>query len=315
MIESPFRVLIADYSSHAILLIDIPTGEVLNEIPYPSAIRPIAIAVTEDKKTAYIPAAKNGGCGILFALSLETQSLYHLPVELPHPVQFALAPGGRRAYLAGPDSTLYGLDLMSMELTTWGYMPEDCTCAGIAANDSEIYTVWEHEAGGTLAIFNRQGQLQVQHPFTGTPTSITLTKQGLLVIPYTSAYSGEGVTLFRTIPASNNCPAAITLQCSYCARGVRVYPNHAAISPDESTLYIVNEDSSSLSIINALQSDITGCIPIGHSLSQIAVSGDGCFAAGASNAFADLCLIDLVNRRLLSITDTTRELSGFLTAV
>lgn len=315
MIETPFQVLIADYASHAILLADVPTGEILSEIPYSASIKPVAILVTEDKKTAYIPAAKSGGSGLLFALSLETLSLYQLPVEMPHPIQFALAPGGKRAYLAGPDSTLYGLDLMSMELTTWGHMPEDCTCVGIAANDNGIYTVWEHVAGGTLAIFSRQGRLQVQHPFVGTPTSLTLTKQGLLIIPYTSAYAGEGVTLFSADSNSGDCPAAVTLQCSHCARGVRAYPNHAVVSPDETILYVVNEDSSSLAIINLPQASVSGCIPIGHSLSQIAVSADGRFAVGASNAFADLCLIDLVNRRLLSLTNTSRELSGFITSV
>lgn len=315
MIEASFQVLIADYSSHAILLADVPTGEILSEIPYPAPIKPMAILVTEDKKTAYIPAAKSGGSGLLFALSLETLSLYQMPVELPHPIQFALAPGGKHAYLAGPDSTLCSLNLMSMDLAIWGHMPEDCTCVGITAADNEIYTVWEHEAGGTLAVFNRQGQLQVQHPFVGTPTSLMMTKEGLLIIPYTSAYAGEGVTLFPTDSHSGNCPASITLQCSHCARGVRAYPNHAVVSPDGTLLYVVNEDSSSLSIIDLPQAFVSGCIPIGHSLSQIAVSADGRFAIGASNAFADLCLIDLINRRLLSITNTSRELSGFITAL
>ena len=316
MIDIPFRVLLADYFSHSILLVDVPTGAIQQEIPYPAALKPSAVLITADKQTAYIPCVKNGGKGSLFALNLNTFSLYELPVQLPHPAQFTLSPGGQRAYLADPGGSLYGLDLISMELTLWGQMPEDASCAGIAADASQIYTVWEHPAGGTLAVFNRQGILKAQQSLSGVPTAITLTPDGYLIIPYTaSAGTGEGAAILRAVDSIQGNPELITVQCPDCVKGLRAYPSQAVMAPNGTSLYLVNEDSSSLSVVSMPAATVTGCIPIGHSLSQIAVSADGRFAVGASNWFADLCLIDLMNERLVSLTDTPRELSGFIAAV
>jgi YVTN family beta-propeller protein len=317
MIDSPFTIILADYAGHSILVVDVPTGEIVTEIPYSAAIRPVTVILTEDRKTAYIPAAGNNGRGVLFAVSLDTSSLYQLPVDIPHPVQFILAPGGKKAYFADPGSTLYSLDLVSMERKEWGQMPEDTNCVGMAADADNVYTAWEHASGGTIASFSIQGELKQQKPLAGFPTYLSLTKQGELLVPYAaSPYTGEGVAIFPAGETTGVDPSAvITIQCPFCYRGIKAYPGYIALSPDEKTAYVVNEDSSSLTVIDITRAAVTQGIPLGHSVTQICISPDGRFAVGASHRFADLCLIDLVNQRLISVTDTRRELSGFIVAV
>lgn len=314
MIDTSFRTLMADYSRRSLLLADIPTGKILEEIPYPAVVRPAGITASPDGKAAYIPAAKDGGEGVLFALNLTIPSLYQLPLALPHPAAFTLSPDGRSAYAAGSDGTLHHYDLVGMKSAEWGRVTEDSQCAGLAVSREYVCAAWEHEEGGCLMIFSRQGILQTRHFFAGIPTSLHLADENSLLLTYTSESGCEGVLLY-SLPLPLAEPADLVLRCGGCAKGLRVYPADAAFSPCRTLAYIVNEDSASLSIINLRQKAVSGCIAVGRSLSQIAVSGDGRFAAGASNAFADLCLIDLVNGRLLSFTDTPRELSGFIIAV
>ncbi|MCX7779593.1 MAG: hypothetical protein N2491_01605, partial [Negativicutes bacterium] len=199
MIDSPFKIVLADLSSHTILYVDVPTGKIMSEIPYPASVRPAGAILAEDRRTAYIPAVNKSGKGILFALNLESISLYQLPVDFPSPIRFCLAPGGRHAYLADTAGALYALDLASLAVKQWGHMPEDTGCAGIAASDNSVYTVWECAEDGAIAIFNRQGELTQQIPLQGKPTYLALTPQGKLLVAHTAGKSGgEGIDIIDT---------------------------------------------------------------------------------------------------------------------
>ena len=311
MIETSFQVLLADYTNRSILLADIPSGKITCEIPHTPSVSPVSVVLTGDKKTAYIPSAGDNGSGLLFALSLDSASLYQLPLTLPHPAQFALAPDAKTAYLAAINGQLFQLDLTTLALKQWGQMPDDACCTGIAASPEQVFTIWQYAEGGSLVVFDTEGHLQKQLPLPGIPTCLVLTAKNQILITYSAgALKSEGLVIF---PKPDKAASiVVTIQCAECRRGVKVYPNYLVLSPDQTLAYVVNEDSSSLTTVDINRGTVTGCIPVGHSLSQITLSPDGRFAVGASNVFADLCLIDLVNRRLLSVTDTGRELSGFI---
>jgi YVTN family beta-propeller protein len=177
-----------------------------------------------------------------------------------------------------------------------------------------VYTVWQHEDNGILAIFSLDGQLLDERLLLGLPTNLTQSEQ-YLFIPFTAAQTGdEGLWLLtKTLPAVP--PTTIPLH--HCANEAdfRTYPCYVAVTPDEALAYVVHEDSANISVIDIASASVSGYIPVGRSLSCMALLPNAQFAVAGSYMFADLSLIDLVNRRLLSLTDGERELFGQIAVI
>lgn len=304
---APYKMLLVDTTAHALLLVDGAKGEILAEMSYPENYLPTALAVTADLAKAYLPAAGNNGSGALFIANLNHFSLYQLPMELPHPVQFALGPDNTTVYLVDPGGILYAADTVAMTLTKLG-QPDNASCVGIATDQQSIYTAWEHKNGGSIAIFSLQGELLKEHILSGIPTNIVVNGNRILV-PFTaSSFTGEGLAIYDQNKQDDSIPAVITIQCPLRTAGLKAYPCSVTVGPDEHTAYIVNEDSGSITLVDLHKADITGHITLGRSISNLKLLPDNRFAIATSNMFADLSLIDLVNERLLSVTASKNEI-------
>lgn len=304
---APYKMLMIDATAHALLLVDGVNNEVLAEMAYPDLFIPTTLSISPDAAKAYLPAAGKNGSGALFIANLHNFSLYQLPIELPHPTQFTLAPNSETAYLVDPGGVLYALDTVAMSLTKLG-SPDNASCVGITADAQAVYTAWEHKNSGSIAIFDNQGRLIKEHAVSGIPTNISLNNNRILV-PFTaSTFTGEGLAIFDQNKQDDSIPAVITIQCPARTHGLKAYPCSVAVAPDGKTAYVVNEDSGSITVVDLSTSDITGHISIGRSISNLTILPDCRFAVATSNMFADLALIDLVNERLLSVTASTHEI-------
>lgn len=310
-----YQLLAMDALAHSLLLINGSTGQIITELPYPADLSPIDLAVTADGSKAYIPADANGE-GILLVSNLRQQSLYRLPLAMPSPSQFALSPDGQSAFVATAEGSLHRLDLVSLSVTPCGTPgAPDTYCVGIQADTTALYSIWEHSGGGTFAAFDQQGHLLFEQALPGIPTNLTLDAHGHFIIPFTSeSASGEGVFLMgKSLETAAIAATATILYCNCPGSSIPcAYPSHAAFSPDGQTAYIVNEESASITAIDIPTATVTGRIPIGRSISCLHLLPGGDFAIASSHMFADLSLIDLVNGRLLSITDMQHEFLGYI---
>lgn len=305
---APFNLLVLDASRHNLLLVDGLKGDALAKMAYPAEYTPTGLAIASDMSKAYIPAVHQTGSGALFAANLKTYSLYRLPVEIPQPLQFSLAPDNTTIYLTAPDGILYILNASTLELTACGQAGnESCTCVGLAADTNDVYSAWEIDNGGVVAIFNRSGKLLDEHHVEGIPTNIIYDKNGAIMIPFTSnGTSGEGLFIFRL--QKDGPPSVVSVQCPTCVQSNGAYPCQVAVAPDGQTAYLVNEDSGSITIVDIINSAIVDHFSIGRSISALTILPDSRFAVASSNMFSDLSLIDLVNGRLLSFTENNREI-------
>ena len=305
---APFKLLAIDVSSHTLLLVDGPTGEVLSEMAYNIEFTPISLVITADFSKAYMPAVSSDGKGALFAVNLNSKSLYRLPIELPHPMQFALAPDSKTAYFAAPNGFIYALDTATLTLVTIGQSDADnFTCVGLVADNEKIYSAWESDTGGVVAVFDHSGKLIDELLIKGIPTNIVADKKGIVAVPFTSVgESGEGIVVFGGL--RSGLPASLTIQCPACTKGHRAYPCYAAVAPDQRSVYIVNEDSSSVTVADLVNAVAVDCFSVGRSISALHILPDSRFALASSNMFGNLALIDLVNGRLLSFTESQREI-------
>ncbi|HMM22673.1 MAG TPA: hypothetical protein PKA10_18295 [Selenomonadales bacterium] len=306
----PFRLLLIDTAAHTVLLADGLSGELLAERHLPSGLSPMGLAFCRQTSQAHLPFAAGNGSGALYFLDLPSFTLERFPAAIPPPVQYALSPGGQRAYLADSSGAIQLIDIASAAIAPLTASVSEGRCVGLATDGERVYGVWERRDGGFTAAWDRSGQCLWQSNLGGIPTGLSLTAQGTALIPYTaSTFSGEGVAII-TPEAASIAP----LQCSRCSSASPAYPSHAAISPDGATAYIVYEDHGTIGILDLATASITAAFPVGRSISRLALTADGKFAVASSNMFADLCLIDLVNRKLLSFT-TDREILSALAIV
>lgn len=304
---APYQLLAIDSSSHALLMVDGPTGEIIHEMAYPATYTPAALALTGDRTKAFMPAVGPDEAGALFVAKLDSHSLYRLPIVLPPPTQFALSPEGTSAYLADAGGSLYHLDIALLSLKRWGQC-DTSTCIGLAALPDGVCTAWEESSGGIAAVFSAKGQLLRQSCFPGIPTNILTDRNGRMLIPFTTSQtSGEGLAILDAQKGPSR-PAIATIQCPSCSLGHRAYPCHAALSPDGCTAYVANEDSGSVSVIDVDRAVPLDWFTVGRSISSLHILPDSRFALASSNMFSDLCLIDLINGRLLTSTATGRDI-------
>jgi hypothetical protein len=248
------------------------------------------------------------GAGALCRLILGDFSLCRLPLALPPTAQFALAPDGT-AFFADISGGIHVADPAAQKLTAWGRPGTAARCVGLTSDAVALYSVWEHAAGGSLAVFDRNGRLTRESDIGGVPTGVTVDHRGRLYIPFTAgAGSGEGV-LIQDAAQTGGETCVVAIRCSGCAATSRAYPIHVAVAPDGQTAYVCDEDAAAISIIDLGTMSLRPSIVLGRSISRLALLPGGYFAVATSNMFADLCLVDLVNGRLLAFTVNDREIT------
>jgi len=309
-----YRFIVLDDTTHSLLLVDGPTGDIIAEIPYPPECTPTELTLTPNLAKVYIPATNKQGDGVLFVASLAEKSIYRLPITMPQPIQFALSPDATCAYIADPDGGLYMLEFATMSLKNLGNRTNS-SCVGLVADSTALYSVWEGESG-ILAVHTATGEFLSEHILTGIPTNITLDACGHIFIPFTTTnFTIEGILFFNRIMTDNQTPAVVaTHRCiyPYSTSPSAAYPSHVATWKDEPIAYVVNEENASITVINSQTAAIIRHIEIGRSISCLHILPGGQFGIATSHILSDLCLIDLQNSRLLSTTDTKRQLLGYI---
>ena len=303
------KLLAIDLHTSEILSIDLASQIILARIPYLNTYTPIGFFINTAKTKACL-AATTDDEGALFIVDIATNSLYRLPAKLPHLSQIILTDDFRYAYLVDHTATLYHFDTTSLNLTPIVNPDIDsCHCNGISLMEDIIYTIWENEEQGVIAGFSAQGEIKFERFIGGIPTNLHVLPDKIIVTFTKNKLYGEGMAIFPL--DETNAPTYLVINpADNCA--ISAYPCHIALNDEKSRAYITNEDSGSISMIDLLRHEIIASIQIGRSITTLSLLPDNRFAIAASNMFADLSLIDLVNRRLIAVSEIDAELSSWL---
>lgn len=300
------KIIVIDLLKKMLLFINQETAAIFAQIKYPEHEIPIALEYNHEQQKACL-ITKHGEKGSLFIINLANPKLYRLPVELPAPLQCALTPTFTFAYFIDATATLYSLDMTTLKITPIA-QPDNAACVGIAFANDKVYTAWETKEKGNITIFKASGEFLAEYPLEGIPTNICIYQEKILV-PFTESHiHGEGLAIFT----EDSVPIYLTFQLPELVKALRAYPCNITIDPTNSTAYIINEDSSSLTIIDLANNSITGSFSIGRSITNLYLLPNPNFAIATSNMFADLSIIDLVNQRLLSMSNDDCEFANML---
>lgn len=300
------KIIVIDLLKKMLLFINQETAVIFAQLKYPEHEIPIALEYNHEQQKACL-ITKNGEKGSLFIINLANPKLYRLPVELPAPLQCATAPTFSSVYFIDATATLYSLDMTTLKLTPIA-QPDNASCVGITFANDKVYTAWETKEKGNVAIFKETGEFLAEYPLEGIPTNICVHQEKILV-PFTESHlHGEGLAILT----EENLPNYLTFQSPERAKALRAYPCNVTINPTSNTAYIINEDSSSLTIIDLTNNSITDSFSIGRSITNLYLLPNPNFAIATSNMFADLSIIDLVNQRLLSMSNDDCEFANML---
>lgn len=303
------KLLTIDLKANRLLYIDQKSEQIIKSFAYEPAEQPILLAFdNKKKKVCLLTASKSAGH--FYIIEPRTKKSYCLPKEIPAPVQAAITSDFTTAYFVDASSTLYKFDLHSFLLTPL-VQPDAGTCIGITCEGDRIYTAWEAANTGMIAIFDNSGTLIDEFTLEGIPTNIHLYNEDILV-PFTSSPAhGEGIAVF----APTKEPRYLSFHPAESVKAIRTYPCNLTIDSAQKIAYVINEDIATLTYIDLTTYTIQDCFPIGHSITSLYLFSDTRFAIATSNMFADLTVVDLVNKRLLSISNTNYEFSHLLLTV
>jgi hypothetical protein len=266
-------------------------------------------------KRAYLPAAGRKGKNVMLKVGVKGNklSLETLPVSLPYPAQFALGKGAETAYINEPGGALYRVDLNSFNFSPIVAPLKRASCVGLACGEKYLYSAWEHECGGTVAIFDFWGKLKEQYDIAGIPTNVILDNWQRLLVTFTNtAFTGEGVAIFKLAKDTLSAPQVITIQCPGCPSGLSAYPCHLAVTADGQRAYLASEDSASVLALNLKEAAIADRLVIGRSISRLYLTPQSHIAVATSNFFNDLCRIDLQYGEITGVTETGRQILSYI---
>jgi hypothetical protein len=315
-VEKPYQMLLFDEAAHKILHVHGLSGTFIAATPYPSDMEPLD-AVLLNESIVYILAINEvTGKNVIFQyLATEKtlspqKKLRPLPIPDIAPLQIAVDEQASQLMIACEDGSLYVWYNQALRL--FGRPQQRAVCVGIQIVGDSIYTIWEQEQGGTIALFNRQGKLLSEQLIPGIPTQLLLTKETLLLVSYTSTqWTGEGLALLETTNSTLKLVQVIPFNCPL--QPIKTYPAAITLSPTENTAYVIHEDGGFISKINLTTKTLDATWLIGHSISSLHFLPDNRFAIGPSRKFADLTLIDMTLGEPVSITNSPeRMLLGLL---
>jgi DNA-binding beta-propeller fold protein YncE len=315
-VEKPYQMLLFDGAAHKIIHIDGSNGSIIAEVGYPPDIEPVDTATFDDKIIYILAINETTNKGIIFQYLANERKLSPdkklrpLPIPDISPLQIAIDDKKSRLIIACEDGSLYIWQNHALSLL--GHTQQGAICVGIQIVGDYIYTIWEHEQGGIIALLNEQGLLLDEFFLPGIPTHLAVTATGLLLVSYTcTLFTGEGLALLETSDAKLACPKAIPFNCPF--QPIKTYPTFIAISPTENTAYVIHEDGGFISKIDLTEKKLAATWLISHSISSLHFLPDDRFAIGPSFKFADLTLIDINAGEAVSITNSPeRRLLGLM---
>lgn len=317
--EKPYQMLLFDGAAHKILHVDGSNGSIIAEIGYPPDINPIDTAILDNSIVYILALNEVTNKGIIFQYyAIEKKLQYDKklrPLAIPDisPLQIAVDDRNARLIIACEDGSLYVWKNHALSLL--GHTQQGAICVGIQTAGDYIYTIWEQEQGGIIALLDGQGKLLDERFLPGIPTHLAVSSTGLLLVSYTcTVFTGEGLALLETHDAKLASPQIIPFNCPL--QPLKTYPTFIAISPTANIAYVIHEDGGFISKIDLTEKKLAATWLIGHSISSLHFLPDNRFAIGPSLKFADLTLIDIEAGEPVSITNSPeRRLLGLMTVL
>jgi YVTN family beta-propeller protein len=268
---------------HALAVFDVATGGLVKSIDMPGHAQ--AVTIAPDGTHAYVTTSAG-----LVVVDLTMNAIVAGPVADAFGDNLAVDPSGRRVYLADGQSKVRLFDTTTNALTgsiTVGTQPRDIVAnsAGTRAytgnNSPPPYSV------STVDLTNDTSPVTTMSGNFDRPENIGILPDGskIYAANFGAGAGGTTVAIFD--------PVAVTVDLVT----VGTTPTAAVVNPSGTKVYVVNRDSSSISVIDVATSTVEDTFPIGFKATYLAIAPDGVHAVLSSQE-AKVAFIDLATHQL-----------------
>jgi YVTN family beta-propeller protein len=279
--------------AHALAVFDVATGAPVTSIDMPGTAQAVTIAPNGTR--AYV--ATSAG---LVVVDLTTNAIVAGPVADAFGGDLAVDPSGKRVYLADGQSKVRLFDTSTNTLTGSITVSDPqpraivANSAGTRAytgnNDPPSYSI------DTVDLTNDTNPVSTASGNFSRPENLGILPDGskIYAANFGPGAGGNTVAIFD--------PAAVTVD----SVTVGTTPTAAVANPSGTRVYVVNRDSSSISVIDVATSTVVDTFPIGFKATYLGIAPDGVHAVLSSQE-DKVAFIDLATHQLYA---GPTELSG-----
>lgn len=240
------------------------TAEVIATIPVGAT--PFGIDVTPDGSRVYVSNSTGGSVSVIDTASRSVVSTITSDVAAT-PVGVFIDASGTYAYVGN-----YGAGTVTRITVSTGATASIDVSAAVGGVCLNLLNVALTPNGATLYVACQDQGRVVSVPVAGGGGTVLMSMGGSF--PTDVALSADGSTLVSSL--SGNDTAFILDGAGNASVAVTTGPYAVAVSPTTGLAYLAGQTSGDLSVVNtATRSTVGSAIPVGGSLSDIAITPDG----------------------------------------
>ncbi|MFY9980818.1 MAG: choice-of-anchor tandem repeat GloVer-containing protein [Candidatus Sulfotelmatobacter sp.] len=253
---------VANNSSNSVSVINIPTGQVTNNIPVGSG--PWGTAVSPDQTQVYVTDNEANNVSVINAVSGSVVAA--IPVQ-SSPFGVAFAPDGSSVYVANGGSNNVSVINPSTQTVV----------ATIPVQNSPLAVAMAPTSNGTFAYVTNSGSDTVSVIAVASNTVVQTISVGTR--PRWVTVSPNSAWAYVENAGSNNV-SAISVATNQVVATIQVgtSPSGADVTPDNSAVYVANSGSNNVSVIDTQSNTVISTVPGFNNPSQIALTTDGASA-------------------------------------
>ncbi|MGO9540968.1 MAG: choice-of-anchor tandem repeat GloVer-containing protein [Terriglobales bacterium] len=253
---------VANINSNTVSVINIPTGQVANNIPVGSG--PWGTAISPDQTQVYITNDHGNSVSVINAASGSV--LATIPVQ-SSPFGVAFTPDGSGVYVVnGSSNTVSVINPATQTVVATVPVQNSPVGVAMAPTSNGTFAYVTNSASNTVSVIAVSSSTVVQTIPVGTgPRWVAVSPNSMWA--YVENAGSNNVSVISV--ATNQVTATIPVGTS---------PFGAAFTPDNSTVYVANSGSNNVSVIDTKSTTVIGTVSGLNSPVQVTLTTDGATA-------------------------------------
>lgn len=286
-------------SAHALAVFDVATGAHVRSIDLPSAA--IDVAISPDGTRAYVTTATG-----LSVVNLETNTVV-TTVAGASGGDVAVDPSGTRVYLPDDVNKLTLFDTATNSVTgavTVGSQPRAVVVNSAGTRAYTGNTLMSPYSISTVDLTNNTSPVETFSGNLNRPENLGILPDGSKVYAANFGQNAGGNTVGIFDPVAATVGSVM----------VGTTPSAAAANPAGTKVYVVNRDSSTVSVIDVASSSVVNTFPAGFAATDIAIAPDGVHAVLSGRGDSKVAFMNLSTGQLYSGPTTLTDSAGVAVA-